>query len=448
MKIEKKNLEKSQIELTIEVSLEELKPYLDKAAQELSEKHKIEGFRPGKAPYEIVKQRLGDMAILQQATNEIIGKTFYAAAEQEKVEFVDQPSIEVVKMAPNNAFVYKATVALLPKITLPDYKKLQVKAIEEVKVTDEDVEKVVTDLRKMRAKESAVDRPAKLGDKVELNFETFIDKIAIAGGKAEKYPLVLGDNQMIPGFEEQIVNMKKDEEKEFELSFPKDYHNEKIAGKKALFKVKVLSVFNIEIPEANDELAKSMGLKNKKDLYAHLRSNLKMEQENKAKQAQDIEIVSLLIEKTKFTDIPDVLVNSELEKMMAELKDNVMKQGLNFEDYLSHLKKTEADMKLDMTVDAIKRVKTALVIKDIAEAENIKANEKEILEEADRTLKSYQLNPAYAEHLETIEKNINSEQSHRYFGNVITNRKVMDLLRKTMIKGYKKEKEEAEKPQK
>jgi trigger factor len=433
MNIQKQVLPKSQLELTIEVSLEELKPYLKQAVNELSEKNKIEGFRPGKAPYEIVKQRLGDMAILQQATNSIIGKTFYQAIEQEGVEIVNQPQIDIIKMAPDNPFVYKATVALLPKVELCDYKNLKVKPIEEIQIKDEEVEKVIQDLRKMRAKEVLVEREAKDGDKVEVDFETFVDQVPIAGGKAEKYALVIGDKQMIPGFEDQLIGLKKDQPKEFELTFPKDYHNDKIAGKQAKFKVKMLAVYQRELPEVNEDFAKGMGLKSTDDLKSHLRNNLKMEKQNKAKQKQDLEIVNQIIEKSKFDDLPDSLVNAEVEKMMAELKDNVMQQGLNFEDYLNHLKKKESDLKLDFTPDAIKRVKTGLAIRQIAVQENLSASEEEIHAEADRTLQTYQVNPMYAEQLQQIEKNIKSEASHRYFANVIVNRKVMELLRKTMV---------------
>lgn len=434
MKIESQNLPKSQLEITFELSVEELKPFLQKAAQEITEQKPLEGFRPGKAPYEIVKQRLGESAILQHATNAIIGDTFYKYLDEQGLDIVDQPKIDIVKIAPDNPFVYKATVSLLPKVELTEYKNLSVKPQEEIKVEDKEVEKVIEDLRKMRASEKVVDRAAKKGDKVELNFETFIDGVALAGGKAEKYPLVLGDGQMIPGFEEQVEGMKKDDEKEFELEFPKKYHNEKIAGKKAKFKIKLLSVFERQMPELNDDLAKNMGLKTLDDLKSQIKNNLQQEKQQKAQDKKDLEMVNLILEKSKFEDLPDSLINQELQKMLEELKDNIAKQGLKFEDYLNHLKKKEADLKIDFTPDAIKRIKTSIAIRQIAVNENFSADEKDIDAEIEKTIASYKMNPMYAQNMEQLEKNIKSEGARRYFGNVIVNRKVMDFLRKTIIK--------------
>lgn len=434
MNVTKNSLPKSQIELIFEVEYNEIMPQLENAATELAEQTKIEGFRPGKAPFEIVKQRLGEMAILQHAVNSIIANFYYDYIDKNKIETIDQPQIEIIKMAPNNPFSFKAVAALLPNVELCDYKNLKAEKIPEIKIEKEEVDKVINDLRKMRVTEALVEREAKMTDRAEINFETFIDGIAIAGGKAEKYAVVLGENQMIEGFEENLVGLKKDDEKEFELTFPKKYHNEKIAGKKAKFKVKMLAVFEMTLPEVNDELAKTLGLKDLASLNAHIEHSLKHDKETTEIQKQELNIVNQLIEKSKFGDLPDVLITQETHKMVHELEENVAMQGLEFDDYLRHLNKTIADLKLDFVPDAIKRVQTALAIRQIAIAENISANEEEIHAEIDRTLKSYQLNPAYAEDLKKIEENITTEASHRYFANIITNRKVIEFLKKENVK--------------
>ncbi|OGF31326.1 trigger factor [Candidatus Falkowbacteria bacterium RIFOXYD2_FULL_35_9] len=438
MKITKNLLEKSQVELTIEISQEDLKPYLEKAAIELTEKKPLQGFRPGKAPYEIVRKQLGEMVILQQASNAIIGETFYQAIEKEKLETVDQPNISIVKMAPENPFIYKATVSLLPEIKLVDFTTIKIKKSAEIKITDDDVNKVIKDLQNMRATEVNVDREVKKDDKVEVNFETFIDGVALAGGKAEKYPLVIGAGQMIPGFEEKVIGMKKDEEKQFEISFPKDYHQTKIAGKKAKFKIKLLQVFERQLPELNDDFAKNLGVKTVIDLQNQIKHNLEHENQHKQEHGQDMDIVNAIIDKSEFGQLPEVLITDEARKMMEELKDNVAHQGLGFEDYLNHLKKKESDLLLDFTPDAIKRVKTALAIRQMAKDKNISATKDEIQQEKEITLASYKMNPAYAQHMAQLEQNMKSESAERYFGNVITNRKVMDMLRETMIEGYAK----------
>ena len=434
MKINLNKLPKNVLEITFELDSSDLKPFLEQAAKEMTESKPLTGFRPGKAPYEIVKQRLGEMAIMQHALNSIIAKTYYDYLDKEKINTVEQPKIDVVKLAPENPVVYKATVALLPSVEVTDFRKIAIKPIEEIKIEAAAVDKVLADIQKMRCQEALVEREIGKTDKAEIDFETFIDKIAIAGGKAEKYPLVIGDNHMIEGFEDNLIGLKKDDTKEFELSFPKKYHEEKIAGKKATFKVKVLNVYERKMPELNDELAKSLGLPTFEALKKQIEDNLKHEKEHQAQDKKDVEIITQLIEKSTFGDLPDVLINDEAHKMVHELEDKVTQQGLQFADYLNHLKKKESDLLLDFTPDAIKRVKSSLAIRQIALNEKITIDDKEIDDETDLTLKSYQMNPQYASELKQIEDNIKSPNARRYFENLLINRKVMKLLRKEMVK--------------
>ncbi|HUT22542.1 MAG TPA: trigger factor [Candidatus Bipolaricaulota bacterium] len=429
MNITKKELPKKVIELTIELSVEEIKPYLEKAAERLSAEKPIKGFRPGKAPFETCVRQFGEMALLQNASTDMISDTYYQTLEKEKLETIDQPKLDIVKMAPGNSFIYKATASLLPKIEICEYIKIKVKKLPEITIEDAKIEQVINDLRKMRAKEMLVDRAAQQKDRVEINFDTFVDKVPIDGGQAKKYPIVIGDNKMIPGFEEQVVGLKKDDTKEFELSFPKDYHQKSIAGKKAKFKVKVLAVYQIDLPELNDDFSKALGLKDVEGLKNQIRINLTEEQKQKNVQKQELEIIEQLIEKSTFEEIPDALVNDETHKMVHELEDNIGRQGLNFEDYLKHLNKTEGDLMLDFTADALKRVKTALAIREISRKEKIEATDQEIEDEQDKTLASYKLRPEYQGQLAQLEKSVKSENAKRYFGNLIANRKVIQFLK-------------------
>jgi len=432
MKIDKNELPKKQIELAIELSQDEIKPYLEKAAEKLSLDKPLKGFRPGKAPFDVCVREYGEMSIYQTASNDIIAENYYRAIEQEKLETVDQPKIDIVKMAPNNPFVFKATVALLPKVELPEYQTIKVKKLSEITVEEKEIEKVIEDLRKMRAKEALVDREAKQGDRVEIDFNTFIDKVPIEKGAAQKYPIIIGENKMIPGFEEKLIGMKKDEEKEFELEFPKDYHQKSVANKLAKFKVKMLAVYQIDLPELNEEFAKSMGLPTIEAFKNQIKQNLTDEKKNKQVQKQELEIIEQLIEKAVFEEIPDVLIDQETHKMLHELENNVTKQGLNFQEYLKHMKKSEADLRLDFAKDAIKRVKTALAIRAIAQKEDIQATKKEIEQEQEKTLASYKLHPQYQTQIEQLEKNIKSENAARYFKNVIANQKVIGFLKKNV----------------
>jgi len=433
MEITKNQLPKNVIELTIQMSHDELQPYLQKAAEELSREKPIKGFRPGKAPYDVVVKQFGEMKLLQKSSQNIISNTYYKAIDQEKLETVEQPKIDIVKMAPQNPFIYKATVALLPKVELPEYNKIKTEKIPETKIEQTEIEKVLTDLRKMRAQEKLVEREAKSGDRVEINFNTFIDNVPIDGGQAQKYPIIIGENKMIPGFEEQLIGLKKNDEKEFELTFPEEYSQKSVAGKKAKFKVKILSVYQIDLPEMNEEFAKTMGLPSIEALKNQIKKNLQDEKQNKEKQKQELKIIEQLIEKSEFGEIPDVLVNEETHKMVHELEDNVTRQGLKFEDYLKHINKTEKDLMLDFAADALKRVKTALAIRAIAKKENIGATDEEIKAEQEKTLASYKMHPQYQGQIDQLEKNIKSENAKRYFENLIANRKVIEFLKENVI---------------
>jgi trigger factor len=434
MKIDKKVLPKNQLEITAELSVEELKPFIDATIEEIGKTKTIKGFRPGKAPSELVVNSVGEMKIYQYAANDAIAKTYYDFLEQEKLDTVDQPSIEVVKLAPGNPFIFKAVVSLLPKVELCDYAKLEVKALPEIKIEEADVDKVLEDLRKMRAKEVLEDKAAETGNKIELDFNTYIDSVPIEGGQAQKHWVIIGEQHMIPGFEEALVGLKKDDEKEFELSFPKNYHKKRIAGQKATFKVKIHGVYRIELPELNEEFARGFGMKDFENLRKNISSNLKREKETRETQKQELEIIEKLIENCKFEEIPEVLITDETHKMFHELEDNILNQGMKMEDYLTHLKKTEAELRLDFVPDAIKRVKTALAIRSIAKKEKLEVTHDEIHEETDKIIASYKLNPAYADEVARMEQNLHSEETHRYITNIIMNRKTLAKLKELVVK--------------
>jgi len=421
------------LEITFELSADELKPFLDQAASDISKSKNIKGFRPGHAPLEIVIKEVGEMTIYQTAANYAVEKIFNNYIDEQNIEAIDQPKVEVLKLAPGNPFSFKATIALVPKITICDLDKIKVDKLPEIKIEDKEVEKVLNDLQKMKAKEVLEEKTAEKGDKVEISFETFVDNVPIAGGKAEKHGVVIGEGHMIPGFEDNLIGLKKDDAKEFELEFPKKYHEEKLQGKKALFKIKVLAVYKIELPKIDDELAKGLGLKDLDGLKGNLSNNIKQEKEMKARQKQELEIIEKLIEKSEFAELPDSLIDTETHKMLHELQENITRQGMKMEDYLNHIKKTEADLRLDFTPDAIKRVKTALAIRQIAKDKNIQATDDEIKDEKEKTLISYQMNPAYAAHVEDLKKQFETEQASRYLSNVIINRKTMEYLKNKVL---------------
>ena len=426
MQVTKKELKKSEVELIIEVSTEETRPFLEKAAARVSQGLKIEGFRPGKAPYHIVKQKAGEMAIYQEGLDNIVSHFFIEAIKQEELNSVGSPRIEMEKVAPGNPIVFKAIVSLMPEVKLGDYKKVKVEK-KEVKVEEAEVDRAIDDLRKMAVKETLVDRPARKGDRAEVDFDAFLDQVPIEGGQGRKYPLVLGEGMMIPGFEEQVEGMNKDEVKEFQLKFPEKYQNKMVAGKKCDFKVKLLSVFNRELPEMTDNWAKELGASSLEDLKNKIKENLEAEKKFQEEQRLEMELLEKVVKQVEISEIPENLIQSEAHRMIHEFEDSIIGQGLNFDDYLKNIKKERHDLEKEFRPKAEDRVKTSIVIKEIADSEKVGAGDKEIEEETEKILKQVKGN-------REAEDNIRSEGYKGYLKTIIRNRKVIEMLKQECLK--------------
>ena len=427
MKIEVKKLPRGQVELTIELSVDEYQPFLEQAAKQISETTKIAGFRPGKASFEIIKQNIGLAEIWEKPIEPAIQKTLFAAINENKLITVGAPQVDIVKLAPENSLIYKAKVSLLPQVTLGEFKKIKINP-EKIEVKTEEVKNAIERLQKMRAKEILVNRATQKGDKVEIDFETFMDKVPLERGQNQKFPLVIGENTFIPGFEDQLIGLVANQTKEFQLAFPQNYHQKNLAGRQADFKIKMNNVYQLDLPELNDEFAKSLGgFANVSAVEEKINQNLKDEAKFKENQKLEEKIIDALIENSKFEDIPDILIDSETKKMVEELEHNLNHQGLKFEDYLTHLKKSRADLLLDFVPQAIKRVKSAIVIRKIAETENIFATDAEIQTEMKNILAEVGGNPE-------IEQQIHEPAYKNYLQNILTTRKVIEYLKSVIVK--------------
>ncbi|MFA5047958.1 MAG: trigger factor [Patescibacteria group bacterium] len=429
MKTDIKNLGQSQLELTIEVSPEEILPFLQKAAVKISTNSKIEGFRPGKAPYEIIKQKFGEMAILEEALDEVVSFTYHQALKENNLITIDRPEINLEKVAPNNPLTYKAKVAILPKVTIGDYSGLHLTRTP-IKVSEEQLDKVMEDLRKMRAKEKLVDRPAQTGDFLHIDFQTFLDKVPIENGQHQKYPILIGEDRFIPGFENQLIGLKTGETKEFELRFPENYFEKKMAGKLAEFKVTCLDIYELERPELNDDLAQSItGGKTATmaELKETVKNNLEQEEKNKQEQRLEIEMLDKIMEISQFEELPESIVHHEIHKMLHELEDSIAQQGLQMPDYLTSIKKTTADLEKDFEPQAEKRVKAAILSREIYQQEKMEVRDDEVDKEISEILKAYPDNPE-------AEKQLKSEMYRDYLKNTLGNRKVVQFLKDKIIK--------------
>lgn len=428
MNIQKKDLGKSQIELTVELPFDEFKPYIKQGAEKISREIKIEGFRPGKVPYEILKQKIGEMAILEEAARIAINKTLETAIKgnitgqsQREVSPVGQPQINITKLAPDNPMEYKAILAILPEIKLGDYKNAKVSR-EKTEVADEEVEKMINDLRETQVKEIIADREIKNGDKAVVDIEIFLDKVPVEGGQGKGTGVIIGKGYIVPGFGKKLIGGRKGEVREFSLPYPEDHHQRNLAGKLVEFRVKIKEIYERQLPEINKEFAKSFGSNSVDGLKENIRKGLAAEKQSKAGQKAEIEMLDKIIEKTKFGDMPEILIRNEAENMIAELEAAVANQGGKFEDYLSHLNKTRDQLALDLLPNAVKRVKTSLLIREIALAEKISAEDAEIDKEIEHILNHYKDSKG-------IEEKVKSPAHREYLRNLIGGRKVIDKLK-------------------
>lgn len=425
MKVTIQKQPKSQVELTVEVTPKELDPYLDQAASNLSKDTNISGFRPGKAPRNLVEQKVGVFKVYEEAANLALPKTYTKALIDNDIEAIGPPQIKLEKLAPGNPMVYKANVSVLPEIDLPDYKKIKVKK-KEIKVEDKQIEATLKELQKSRAKIKTVKREAQKGDRVEVDFKTYLNKVPVENGESKNHPLTLGQGYFVPGFEDKLLGMKEGEEKEFTLRFPKEYHQKHLADKDVDFKVKMNLVQEVELPEINDEFAQSLGkFKDLKALKDQLKDNLKVEMETKEKSRLEMKIIDEIASQVEI-EIPEVLLEAEHNKMIQELKGMIEAQGGKFENYLKSVKKTEEELKEQFKEQAEKRVKIGLILRTIAKKEDIKISDQEIEEERQKTLKTYQWNKEIMEKIQT-------DDYKEYAKGLIRNRKVFELLRKSAI---------------
>lgn len=427
-----KKLPKSQIEFTITVTPDEYEADLKAAASRISERNTIKGFRPGKASYEIVQQNFGDIRILEEALQTIVQKNFFKAVSEEKLDTIGMPEIAIEKMAPRNEVVFKATVALMPTLKLPDITKIKVEK-KNVEVEEKQVKEVLEGLTKLQPKEILKDGEATKKDKVIVDMEMFLDKVAVEGGQAKNHQIYLSEVHYIPGLEEKLLGGKKGETKEFTLKFPEKHYKKDLAGKDVDFKVKIHDVYELQYPELNDDFAKSLGQENVEKLREILHHNLTHEAEKKENQRCEQEIFEKIIDETKFDEIPDVIITAEKQKMFYELKADLERHNVEMEDYLKNIKKTEEDLLKDFEEGGLKRAKAALVSRQIAIDNNIKVSEEELNKEMDLIKQMYQ-----GEDLDKVNENLKRPEVQDTIATTIQNRKVVAYLKEKVL-GEEKE---------
>ncbi|SDQ45629.1 trigger factor [Virgibacillus salinus] len=365
--------------LTIEVSPEEFDRGLDQAFKKVVKDVQIPGFRKGKVPRKIFENRFGVESLYQDAVDIILPDAYMKAVEETGIEPIEQPEVDIEEIEQGKELIFTAKVTVKPEATLGEYKGLEVEE-QSVDVTDEDVNHEIEHQREHQAEliikeEGTVEE----GDTVVMDFEGFLDGEAFEGGKGEDHSLEIGSGQFIPGFEEQLVGKKSGEETEIEITFPEDYHAEQLAGQKAVFKVKIHDVKTKELPELDDEFAKDVD--EEVETLEELKTKKKEELEAQKKQDADNQMRESLIEQASDNtevEIPESMVNTELDRMLKEFEQRLQQQGMTMDMYFQFSGQDEDALKEQMKEDAQKRVKTNLTLEAIFNAENLEVTDEDV----------------------------------------------------------------------
>ena len=342
---------------------------------------KIPGFRPGKAPADIALQRIDPRHLLEAASDTAVRQTLYSLVAEQKWETVGSPEVNIKKVARGSDFEYEAIFSLIPEIKLGGWKDIKVFQ-KSAEVKDDEIEKVIQELREQRADFVPIDRGIAKGDQVEMEYEMYMDNLRTEEGKQKTDKMIIGRGLFLPEVEENLIGLKTGDEKSFKIVYKPDYAQKRFAGKAVEFRVVIKGAYEAKLPEMTDEWVKSVGnFKNIAELREAIKKNLLSEKEAKEEERAELEALDLTLNTAAFGDIPEVLINSETENMLTELKQSIEHQKLSFAKYLEMIKKTEDDLRKEFSAKAEKRIKTSLVIREIAKQEDLKLNNQEIDEE-------------------------------------------------------------------
>ena len=421
MKTKLKNISDVKVELTISLGAEELKAAEQVALTKLAKEVKIEGFRKGKAPLEMVAAQVDPNLLNQETLENALSKSVAEAFLKEKVQAINRPEVDVKKFIPGTELEFTATTEIMPKVELGDYKKLGVKK-EAVKVSKKEVKETIERILKNFAEKKKVEREAKIGDEVVIDFLGKKDDVPFDGGKAEKFPLELGSKSFIPGFEEGLIGKKAGDELSLNLEFPEDYHAKDLAGAKVVFEVKIHEVRENVEPEINEEFLSKLGdFKTKEEFEKQIEEDLKTQKQAEADEKFKDELVKKLAEVSK-VPVPEILLEDQKRSIEMDMQQNLMYSGLSLEDYLERMGKTREEwLEKDVKEAAEMRVKSGLALAELSKVEKVKSDTKEL------DTRIAQLKEQYGNSKE-VQKQLSSDDVRRNLANQILTEKTIDLL--------------------
>lgn len=421
MKTKVKNISDVKVELTISLGVEELKAAEQVALTKLAKEVKIEGFRKGKAPLEMVAAQVDQNVLGQEIIENALSKAVAEAFLKEKIQAINRPEVDVKKFIPGTELEFTATSEIMPKVELGDYKNLKVKK-EKVSVSQKEVNETIDQILKNFAEKKEVKRAAKEGDEVVIDFLGKKDGVAFDGGKAEKFPLELGSKSFIPGFEEGLIGKKAGDELSLDLKFPKDYHAKDLAGAKVVFEVKIHEVRENVLPEINEEFLSKLGeFKTKEDFEKQIKEDLKTQKQAEADDKFKDELVKKLAEVSK-VPVPEILLEDQKQSIEMDMQQNLMYSGLSLDDYLKRMGKTREEwLENDVKAVAESRVKSGLALAELSKVEKIQST----VDELDARIA--QLKEQYGNSKEVV-KQLSSDDVRRNLANQILTEKTIDLL--------------------
>lgn len=389
MSVQVENLEKNMAKLTIEVSAEELEKAIQAAYMKQRGKISVPGFRKGKVPRKMIERIYGEGIFFEDAANALLAQEYPKAVEESGADIVSRPEIDITQMEQGKPFIFTAEVAVRPEVTLGKYMGVQVTKID-TSVTDEEVDAEVERERESNARMVTVDdRAIADGDTAVIDFEGFMDGVPFEGGAGENHSLVIGSHSFIDTFEEQLIGKNTGDDVEVNVTFPEDYQAEELAGKPALFKVKINEIKAKELPELDDEFAQDVSEFDTLGEYKEeLKKKLEGRKQEEAKRTKEEEAIQKIVDKSKM-EIPDAMIDTQVQSMLEDFANRVSQQGLSFEQYMQFTGTTVEQMREQMRPDAVKRIQSGLVLEAIAKEENIEVSEEDIDAEIEKIAGMY-----------------------------------------------------------